>query len=428
MKIAVLGLWHLGSVTAACVAEAGFETVGVDRDAAALEGLTRGEAPLFEPGLDDLLRAGIAAGTLRFSSDPAAVADADLVWVAYDTPVDERDNADTGFVTYAVEEFFPHLQDGAVVLVSSQLPAGTTRGLSQGFARARPGVRVHFACSPENLRLGSALQVFRGAERIVVGADDDAVRTILQPLLSRFTDEVLWVSVESAEMTKHAVNAFLATCVTFANEIASLCERVGADAFEVEQALRLEPRIGRRAYIRPGAAFAGGTLARDIVFLRAIAERTGLDIPLLGHVEASNTAHKTWPIRRLRDELGDLKDRRIALLGLVYKPGTSTLRRSWAVELAQSLADAGATVRGHDPALSRAPELDGVLRLETDFEALLSGADAAVVATEWPEYQALDASFFRGLMRRPLVIDPNRFLAKSLAGSRGLRYLSVGRA
>ena len=429
MKVVVLGVWHLGSVTAACVAEAGFDTTGIDFDAATVEGLARGAAPLFEPGLDDLLRSGLATGRLRFSTDAANVGDADVVWVTYDTPVDEADRADVAFVTDAVARVFAHLKDGAVVLVSSQVPVGATRELARRFCIARPDVHVHFACSPENLRLGAAIRAFKEAERIVVGIDDAVVRDVLGPLLAAFTGQVMWVSIESAEMTKHAVNAFLATCVTFANEIATLCEKVGADAFEVEQALRLEPRIGPRAYIRPGAAFAGGTLARDIVFLNDIAAVTGCAVPLLAHVNTSNEAHKNWPVRRLVDELGPLNGRKIALLGLVYKPGTSTLRRSWAVDLARELTAKGARMHGYDPALSGLPDdLASILRIESDAATALADADAAVVATEWPQFQELGPDLFVRAMRRPLVLDPNRFLAKTLGEAEAIRYLSVGRS
>jgi UDPglucose 6-dehydrogenase len=361
-------------------------------------------------------------GTLSFTTDLAAVAGCEVVWVAIDTPVDDEDRADVGSVIEAVEALFPAVVAGTVVLISSQVPVGTTQALAARFAQMRPGIAVHFSYSPENLRLGRALDAFERAERIVVGVDGSHARDILTPILSRFSAQLVWVSVASAEMTKHAVNAFLATCVTFANEVARVCERVGADAAEVERALRLEPRIGPKAYIRPGGPFAGGTLARDVGFLDEIATRTKVEIPMLQSILGSNAVQKTWPVQRLIAELGTLDGAVIALLGLAYKVGTSALRRSWAIELAQALAARGARVIGFDPAVvTLEPSLAPVLTLAKTAAAALEGADAVIVTTEWPEFAALEpAAFLR--MRGKLVLDPNRYLA----AVPGLRTVSVG--
>src|SRR5260221_2759571 len=292
MKICVFGLWHLGSVTAACLAEAGLKTVGLDFDNPTVAKLRDGISPLFEPGLEDLIRASLAAGTLSFRDDPAAVEDADLVWVTFDTPVNDEDRADRAFVPGGVERLFPHLQNGVVVLISSQLPVGSTRALAERFAAVANGRCVSFAYSPENLRLGQALEVFKNPGRIVIGTADDHSCKVIGGVCGRFADHLIWTSIESAEMVKHALNAFLATCVTFINEVASVCERVGADASEVEVALRSEPRIGQKAYIRPGAAFAGGTLARDVRFLTGLGGKLGLSLPLLSGILPSNDEHR----------------------------------------------------------------------------------------------------------------------------------------
>jgi UDPglucose 6-dehydrogenase len=422
-KVAIFGLWHLGCVTAACLAEAGIPTIGIDPDVERVAALKSGRAPLAEPGLDDLIAS--SAG-LSFTTDPAAVSGCHVVWITIDTPVDDDDRADVASVIAAVETLFPFLDPGSVVLVSSQVPVGSTGLLARRFAHARPGVAVHFAYSPENLRLGRALDAFKHAERIVIGVNSTEARDILSPILARFSDQLVWVSVESAEMTKHAVNAFLATCVTFANEVARVCERVGADAAEVERALRLEPRIGPKAYIRPGGPFAGGTLARDIFFLGEIATQNDVEIPMLGAVLDSNAIQKTWPIQRLVAELGSLEGTRIGLLGLAYKVGTSTLRRSWAIELARSLAERGATVIGFDPEVSSLdPGLAGVLTLADSAASVLEDADAVIVTTEWPAFAALEPAVFQR-MKQALVLDPNRFLGARLGQATGLRYVSVG--
>ncbi len=427
MRVAVFGLWHLGVVTAACLAEAGVPTLGLDPDTGVVAALAAGRAPLLEAGLEPALAAGLASGTLRFSADPAAVAEADLVWVTFDTPVDAADQADHGAVLDAVAGLFPQLRDGMVVLVSSQLPVGSVARLEAGFAAVAAGRRVGFACSPENLRLGQAMASFRQPGRIVIGTRQPWVREVLAPLLGRFCAELTWVSVESAELAKHALNAFLATSVTFMNEVAQLCERVCADAAEVEAALRSEPRIGRQAYIRPGAGFAGGTLARDVRFLEAAGRAQGLELPLLGAIMPSNIRHLNWPMAQLQRRLGSLAGRCIAVLGLAYKPGTSTLRRSAALALCQALAQAGALVRVHDPGAAALPPeaAAGLLRTST-ASAALAGAEAAVLATAWPEYRELEPDAVLAAMARPLLLDADRLLAGRFAADPRFHYVTVG--
>ena len=423
-----MGLWHLGCVTAACIAEAGYHAIGIDSDLSVITSLQEGRAPLFEPGLDDLISRGLANGRLTFSINPEEVARCDLVWITLDTPVDDNDVADTGVVYAAAEGLFPYLKHDAVVLISSQLPVGSTRALAKAFSAAYPQKACHFAYSPENLRLGKSIEIFTDAERIIVGCEQERARQLLQPILEKFTRQVIWMSIESAEMVKHGINSFLATCVSFANELAIVCERVGADAAEVERGLRLEPRIGQRAYIRPGAAFAGGTLARDIVFLNTIADREGLRLPLLGAVLPSNEAHKYWPVRRIVDRLGNLADRTVAVLGLAYKPGTNTLRRSSSIELCRELTDLKAYVRAFDPVVGDLPsEFKSFITLAPSAEAALAGADAAIIATEWPEFRAIALTTWRDAMRTPLICDPNGFLAKTFEHSELSGYMSVGR-
>jgi len=427
VKLAVYGLWHLGSVTAACLAEAGFATLGLDSDSATIGTLTRGVPPLFEPGLEKVIRAGLASGRLGFTTDAAAVTDCGIVWVTFDTPVGEDDRADDQAVMRAVERLFPHLCDGAVVLISSQLPVGSTRTLEIAFAAVAAGRTVSFAYSPENLRLGKAIEVFTRPERIIIGIRDDYARSVLEPVLARFCAELIWLSVESAEMTKHALNAFLATCVTFMNEIATVCERVGADAAEVETALRSEPRIGKRAYIRPGGAFAGGTLARDVMFLNAIGSRHGLTLPLLGGIIPSNQRHRQWPLDQLTVRLDGLAKRRVAVLGLTYKPDTDSLRRSAAIELCRQLVGAGAVVIVHDPAAEPLPDdlATDVTRVDS-AAAALDHADALVVATEWPIYRELQPDTVLAAMARPLVLDQGRFLADRFGRDERFHYVTVG--
>jgi UDPglucose 6-dehydrogenase len=428
MNVCVYGLWHLGSVTAACMAEH-WPTVGLDPDEAVVAGLRDGRPPLFEPGLPELVRQGLAAGRLEFTSDLSRVGAADLVWVTFDTPVNENDEADSEIVVRRIESLFPHLANEAVVLISSQVPTGTTARLEKAFAAVAAGRRVEFAYSPENLRLGKAIEVFRKADRIVVGVRTSTARARIDEALAPLGRPMHWMRVESAEMTKHAVNAFLATSVVFINEIAAACEATGADAKEVERGLKSEARIGPGAYLGPGAAFAGGTLARDVAFLLEMGGRLGFDTPLLSGVKQSNDGHRLWARRRLATVLGALRGKTVAILGLTYKPNTDTLRRSESVALCHWLLQQGAVVRAHDPATrSDSPDLPAGVALCASAEEAIRGANAIVVATEWPVFRELTAERINALAPQAVVLDANRFLAGVLAADARLRYLAVGAA
>jgi UDPglucose 6-dehydrogenase len=424
VNVCVFGCWHLGSVTAAGLASLGHRVTGLDVDATVVARLDTGEPPVSEPGLTEAIAAARDRGLLSFTTDPtAALQDAEVLWVTFDTPVDDDDRGNPEWVLDRIVGVLAYLQHEVTVLVSSQLPVGSTAQLERRAASCRH--QPTFAYSPENLRLGRALESFLHPDRLVVGTRNDSIRPPLEALLGTITDQLVWMSVESAEMTKHALNAFLATSVAFTNEIATLCERVGADARDVERALRTDPRVGPRAYVAPGAAFAGGTLARDVIFLGGIGRTTDLPTPLLDAVIASNAAHRQWPLRTLEAELGDLAERRVAVLGLTYRPGTSTLRRSASLELCQALVERGAVVRAHDPAAEPLPASvePGVQRQGT-AQAAVSDAEAIVVATAWPEYRALSPAYFAGR----LVVDADGVLEDALRDDEHVRYRTVGTA
>ena len=429
MTVCVYGLWHLGSVTAACLASRGFDTIGLAETEQAAAELSVGKAPLFEPGLDALLAQGLETKTLRFTSDvAAAVSAADLFWVNFDTPVDDDDVADVGYVLDRVRGTFPHLKDGAVVMISSQVPVGSTAQLECDFAAVANGRTVSFAYSPENLRLGLAIQVFTQSERIVIGIRDDVARAVIEPVLEKFCDTLLWMRVESAEMVKHALNAYLATCVTFTNEIATVCESVAADMTEVEGALRLDPRIGKKAYVRAGSAFGGGTLARDVQFLKAIAKKGDVRVPVLAAVLKSNDHHKGWVVRHLNGQLGGLEGKRVGVLGLAYKAGTDAIRRSVAIEVIEELIANKAIVTVFDPKVANLPEpLQSAVTIAPSAHDVFAQSDAVVLATEWPQFCDLDYATLALAMSRALLIDQNAFAVKRAADVPGLTYIVAGK-
>jgi UDPglucose 6-dehydrogenase len=426
VKICVAGLWHLGVVTAACVAAAGHRVVAYDEDESVVAGLSKAVLPVEEPGVADLVRRQLADGSLRFTDErDEALRDADVVWITYDTPVDADDRADVEYVLAKSRDIVAAADPSSVVLISSQLPVGSTRMLETSTAPGRT-----FACVPENLRLGDAIAAFTQPERIVVGVRPNGNRERIEELLGSFSDRIEWMGVESAEVVKHGVNAFLATSIVFANELAGIATEVGADATEVERGLKSEGRIGARSYVRPGAAFAGGTLARDVEYLTEIGERERVPTKLLKAVRASNDDHKNWAQRTVESLLGGASDRLeghvIAVWGLVYKEGTDTLRRSSSVELCRVLAGAGATMRAHDPAVREVPdELSGIFTLcATPLEAA-EQASAVVVETNWPAYREVHPEDLVKSMRTPIVVDANGFLRERLDVG-GVTYVRVG--
>jgi len=427
MKICVQGLWHLGSVTAACLASVGHDVVGLDGDSNNISNLNQGKAPLFEPGLDEMIQNEINEGHLRFAqSSREAVADAELLWVTFDTPVDEDDQADVELVLGKIKSVLPELNDGTVVLISSQIPVGSIKKLEHFVKDNYIKKQICFAYSPENLRLGKSIDVFLNPDRIVVGTRNDETKEKLKKLFSPITNKIEWMSVESAEMTKHAINAFLATSVTFANELAAICELYGADAKEVERGLKTESRIGPRAYLSPGGPFAGGTLARDIDFLDKAAQEKALAVPLLQSVRVSNDEHKKWVKRKLSEKFTPLNKLSIAIWGLTYKPETSTLRRSLAVALCDWLIEEGANVRVYDPAVKELPSRwnDKVDRFDDALEAL-ENTKVLVLGTEWAEFRETAKKLLEFVGNDYLVIDANRHLQNEIFPL-GINYIAVG--
>ncbi len=423
MKICVYGLWHQGAVAAACLADAGFEVRGVDPSAVTAEALSRGKVPVFEPGLENLIKKGLRSGRLSFSPDlKDALKGADLLWGAFDTPVGSGDRPDGGSVERKLRDAFRLLKPGQAVMISSHLPVGTARRLDR---LARRG-RNPLCCVPENLRLGSALRDFMRPARIVAGTRDGRPAPRVEKVLGRLKAPIRWVGFESAEMAKHGLNAYLASSVAFANELARLCEATGADFREVEGALRSDPRIGRGAYLSGGLAFSGGTLGRDLRCLSDTARRAESGPSLWDGIRNSNRRHSDWLARRLLGRLFSARGKVIAFLGLTYKPGTDTLRRSGPLALARRLAAAGAEIRAFDPRLGVAEKIRGV-RLCSSWREAARGADAVVVAKNDGAFLGISPAALRGAMRRPLVFDPARFLEETLGGASGVEYLSFGR-
>ena len=430
MKVAVVGLWHQGIVASACLAEAGYDVVGADGDAGKIAKLAAGTAPLFEPGLDALLQAGLAAGRLRFTTDlPAAAADADVVIVAHDTPVNDRDESDLSGVIADTEALAPRLKPGVLIHVTAQVPVGTCDLLASRIRAVQPGARFGLAYSPENLRLGQALERYRKPPLPVLGADDPATLSALESFYSFMGVKWERTTLRTAEMSKHALNGFLALSITFANELGNLCDEVGADGHRLAEVLRLEPRIGSKAMLFPGLGFSGGTLARDMQTLRSLGDRAQIDTPLLDGTWTSNQQQNQTVVRRLKALFGgSLAGRRIAVLGLTYKADTSTLRRSAALEVIADLLRERAVVNAHDPKADR-DELKAYpgFTLADSAVAAAAGAEALVLMTPWADYRALDFAAVRAAMAGQLVFDTAGLWKSAQVQPHGLTHLTIGR-
>lgn len=429
MRVAVVGLWHLGCVTAACLAQHGHSVLAYDPDKKLVTDLQKGKSPIFEPELDELLSEGIKNTTLFYSFNPQDVSEAEIVWITFDTPVDQNDVADIAFVERQIDIISPYLKNHALVLISSQLPVGTTRKLQQKMSAQLPEKKITFGYSPENLRLGNAIKIFTQPDRIVVGLENENDQEKIIKLLHMFSHKIIWMSIESGEMTKHALNAFLALSVTFANELAALCEKVGANAYEVEKGLKTEEHIGSKAYLRPGGAIAGGTLLRDIHYLNEIGRQKNQPTFLLSAILKSNDYHKAWVHRRIIEVFTDLKNKTVAILGLTYKVNTDTLRRSSAVETCQWLHQQGVKVHAYDPVINTLPnELEKVIDLKLTVRDAIQNSDALIIATEWPQFRDENLSEIIYKMKTPVVFDPGGFLMNKLGTDFRIQYCSVGKS
>ena len=428
-KICVIGIWHLGAVYSACLANLGYNVVGVDKDAKKVKDLIDGIPPIFEPGLEELIKANINQQRLSYTTDLSQAArGADYVLITFDTPVDDNDEVDLSEIFAAAAELAKYLDDNATVIVSSQVPVGTCEQIKTLINKVVPSLDFDIACSPENLRLGQAIDVFNNPERIVIGADTPATLDKAERLFAPIGAPSVRMNLRGAEMTKHALNAFLATSISFANEIANLCDEVGADALKVAEALRTDSRIGMKARLLPGLGFAGGTLARDLKVLKGIGDRTGYETNLINSVLSVNQRQNKLVVRKLKKVYGALKGLTVGILGLTYKPGTSTLRRSAALEIIGDLLKEGAVVRAHDP---KADLTEIEQHREFEFCAdpyhAAGGTDALVIITGWPEFQNLDFPKIAAAMKRPVLIDTQNMLDADRMISLGFTYFGVGR-
>ena len=332
MKIFVQGLWHCGIVTSACLSFLNHKVFAYDKDKRIINKLKKGNTPIYEPRLRELIKLNVKKKKLFFLGNKKKVNLADIVWFAYDTPVNDNDKADVEFVINQIKITLKKLKSNKNIVISSQLPVGTIKHL-EIYSKNILKKKFNFFCCPENLRLGNALNSFLKAERLVIGFRNKKAQKKLKDFFLTINKNLIWMKVESAEVTKHAINSFLASSISFINEISTICENVGANAKEVEKGMKSEIRIGKKAFLSPGNPFSGGTLGRDVNFLAGVSKKFNLNTSLISSIRVSNDNHKKWIYNHLEKLIMNKKIKNITIWGLAYKENTDTLRRSLALEI-----------------------------------------------------------------------------------------------
>ncbi|MBO20840.1 MAG: UDP-glucose 6-dehydrogenase [Rhodospirillaceae bacterium] len=433
MKIAIVGTGYVGLVSGACFSEFGWDVVCVDLDMNKIRMLEAGEMPIYEPRLDDLVARNVAGGRLSFTTDlAAAVKGADAVFIAVGTPSRRGDgHADLSYVFQAAEDI-AHNSDGyTVVVTKSTVPVGTGREVLKRIRAAVPDADIDIASNPEFLREGSAIEDFMRPDRVIIGADKDRARETLaslyRPLFLRDTP-IIQTSLETAELTKYAANTFLATKITFINEFADLCEKVGADVQELAKGIGLDGRIGGK-FLHPGPGYGGSCFPKDTEALVRSAQDAGAPITIVEQVVAVNVERKEAMARKVIAACGGSVERKtIAVLGLTFKPNTDDMRESPSLVIVPRLIEAGATVRTFDPAgMNEAKKLiEGPVWCDDAYDAM-EGAEAVVILTEWNEFRGLDLERMKTLMKQPVMIDLRNIYRPNEMAAAGYHYTSVGR-
>ncbi len=433
MRIVMVGAGYVGLVTAACFADAGHIVTCTDRDHARIEKLKRSVLPIYEPGLQELVAANVGAGRLGFSSELAEnVRTAAAVFIAVGTPARCDDgHADLSQVYAATRELAPALSSGTVVVVKSTVPVGTCDEVEAIIGHERPDLDFDVASNPEFLRAGAAIGDFVKPDRVVIGTDENHVRQrmadIYKPVLSSPTP-ILFTSRRTSELVKYASNTFLATKIAFINEVANLCERVGADVEDIARGMGLDSRIGAQ-FLCVGPGFGGSCFPKDALALAKIGEDHEVPMRITETVLASNAARKRSMARKIAMALGgSLRHKTIALLGLTFKPNTDDMREAPAITLASGLRDLHANIRAYDPAgmpQAKAVLPNDVICCESEYEAA-QDADAVVLVTEWSQFRALNFAHLRSIMRSPTIIDLRNIYRVEDLVTHGFRYYRIG--
>lgn len=434
MNITIIGAGYVGLVTGVCMSELGCQVVCVEKDPNKLSLLSQGQVPIYEPELDDLLKRNLNEGRLSFTDDLAhSVHQAEAVFIAVGTPTSRRGDgyADMSFVFEAVRLVAPHLQKGAVVINKSTVPIGSAREVMRIIRETNPGVDFEVASNPEFLREGAAVKDFLFPERIVVGVESECGRNILEKIYQPFLVKnipVLFTDLETAELIKYASNAFLATKISFINEMANLCETVNANVDDLAKGMGLDSRIGPR-FLQAGPGFGGSCFPKDTLALARIAQEHGSPSRIIETVIEVNQAQKARMVKKIREAMGGvLAGKTLAVLGLTFKPETDDMRDAPAITVLSALIEKGVKIRAYDPAgMEEAKKFLSELEYCQDAYQTCCGADALCLFTEWDQFKNMDLSKIKGLLSQAIFIDLRNVYSLSQMQNSGFNYVSVGR-
>ena len=433
MRVAMIGAGYVGLVSGACFADFGHVVCCVDKDEGKIAALERGESPIYEPGLDDLLARNVREGRLSFQCNAAeAVASAEAVFIAVGTPSRRGDgHADLSYVHAAAEEIGRVMDGFTVVVTKSTVPVGTGDEIEKIIRRVRPDAEFAVVSNPEFLREGAAISDFKRPDRVVVGADDERAREVMRELYRPlFLNEtpMLFVGRRTSELTKYAANAFLAMKITFINEMADLCEAVGADVQQVARGIGLDKRIGPK-FLHPGPGYGGSCFPKDTLALARTASEAGAPLRLVETtIEVNDARKRSMASRVLAASGGDLRGKTVALLGLTFKPNTDDMRDAPSLDVAPQLIAMGARIQAFDPeGMDEARKLLPEVELRAGPYEAVEGADVLVILTEWDQFRALDLDRVKLLMRRPAVVDLRNIYRQEEMNARGFEYASIGR-
>jgi UDPglucose 6-dehydrogenase len=432
MRIAMIGTGYVGLVSGACLSEFGHDVVCIDKDASKVETLRAGGIPIFEPGLDEVVATNVKAGRLSFETDLAkGVAGAAAVFIAVGTPTSRHGDghADLSYVFAAAEEIARALSGYAVVVTKSTVPVGTSRKVEEIIKKTRPDAQFDMASNPEFLREGSAIEDFRRPDRVVVGCDTDRAREVMRevyrPLFLNETP-MLFTSRETSELIKYAANAFLATKITFINEMADICEKVGGDVQDVARGIGLDGRIGKK-FLHAGPGYGGSCFPKDTLALVQTAQQLGAPSRIVEAVVAVNDRRKLDMAKKIETAFDGVKGKTIAVLGLTFKPNTDDMRDAPSLVILPYLQKAGATIQAYDPEGCKEAAKHMQLDYRKDTYDALTGADGVVILTEWNEFRALDLPRVKAALKQPLMVDLRNIYRPAQMTEAGFRYTSVGR-
>ena len=428
----MIGAGYVGLVSGACLSEFGHEVICVDKDPAKIATLTQGGIPIYEPGLDEIVAANVKSGRLSFTTDlKEAVSNSEVIFIGVGTPSRRGDgHADLTYVYAAAEEIAKALTGYTVIVTKSTVPVGTSRAIEKIIKATRPSAQFDMASNPEFLREGSAIEDFRRPDRVVVGCDTerarDVMREVYRPLFLNETP-ILFTSRETSELIKYAANAFLATKITFINEMADICEKVGGNVQDVARGIGLDGRIGKK-FLNAGPGYGGSCFPKDTLALIRTASELGAPSRIVEAVVAVNERRKLDMAKKIEAAFGGVKGKTIAVLGLTFKPNTDDMRDAPSLVILPYLQEAGATIRAFDPEGHKEAAKHLTLTYCSNAYEALTGADGVVLLTEWNEFRALDLPRVKAALKFPVMVDLRKIYMPTQMAEAGFQYVSVGRS